>query len=341
MAPEESNFDTLGVGEATHTVDGVPVIEHNVSQARKFYTTHGTDPFQLCIWVRLEQADDGSRWRRLSAKGYSVKFHETTMWNDASSCSAVSIKLSKARRVTGLAFQQVVQHVIRAMLSSSDSSDTGSIVQNALHEYKIEHQQSPSEGLQRNEIVGLYGELIFMKWLGELVGDYARALNWWQGHDAKKKDFINGPLWAVEVKSSLARKRDYIWINGLEQLETKGVERLFLCHLFFNSASAGSGTLSQLTDEIRLCLGATHQAHFDQYLLNARYDTTVGVDYDAVKFGSAIWTFFDPLVDGFPRVTTRAATGDLALIHDLKYELRYSEIERYKVDTQEVAEALR
>lgn len=180
-----------------------------------------------------------------------------------------------------------------------------------------------------------------MNWLAEITKDPNKAFDWWKGYNADEKDFKNGGEWAVEVKSSLALKRVYVWINGLKQLEKDGCQKLFLCHLYFDSGGGGARTLSDLADSIRSSLNPDRKSAFDRALLDAGYDTTIGINYDELKFMAPDWTFFDPLQVGFPRVTTRSVSGDLNLISDLKYKLKYSDIERFKVDRSVVADAVR
>lgn len=336
------SVDSLGKGSPSHSINGIPVIAHKVSDSMCLYATPATTVLDLCVWFKLVGSDIDLKWSKLSLTGYAVKFHSRLSWDDGVEGAAVSLSLkrSRAKRLTGVAFKAVLRHVIEALQASHKASLIDTVLYDALLEYKSENQHAPKEGMQRNQIVGLYGELVFMSWLAEITKDPNKAFDWWKGYDADEKDFKNGRKWAVEVKSSLALKRVYVWINGLKQLEKDGCQKLFLCHLYFDSAG-GARTLSDLADSIRSSLNPDRKGAFDRALLEAGYDTTIGINYDELKFMAPDWTFFDPLEEGFPSVTTRSASGDLALIHDLKYKLRYSEIERFKVSRSVVADAVR
>ncbi len=334
------SVDSLGKGIPSHSINGTKIIAHQVSHSKFLFATPSTTALNLCVWFKLESEDLDLNWSKLSLKGYTVKFHTRVYWEDGIPRTAVSIRCSTGKRLTGVAFKAVLRHVIEALQKSNQRSSIDSVLHDALFEYKSENQHAPNEGLQRNQIVGLYGELVFMSWLSDLTNDADKAFDWWKGYRADDKDFRNGSKWAVEVKSSRAMKRVFVWINGLKQLERDGSQRLFLCHLHFDSSEGGVNILSKLVDRIRNSLNPDKQIAFDCALLDAGYDTTIGVDYDELKFTDPDWTFFDPLEKGFPSVTTRAVSGDLALIHDLKYKLRYSEIESFKISKDVVADTI-
>jgi hypothetical protein len=337
------SVDSLGKGSPSHAINGNPVIEHQVSDSKCLYATPASTVLDLCVWLKLAGSNANLKWHKLSLKGYAVKFHSRVSWDGGAEEAAVSLSLkrSRAKRLTGVAFKAVLRHVIEALQASHKASLIDAVLYDALLEYKSENQHAPNEGMQRNQIVGLYGELVFMSWLAEITNDPNKAFDWWKGYDADEKDFKNGGKWAVEVKSSLALKRVYVWINGLKQLEKDGCQKLFLCHLYFDSGGGGTRTLSDLADSIRSSLNPDRKSAFDRALLDAGYDTTIGINYDELKFMAPDWTFFDPLQEGFPSVTTRSVSGDLNLIRDLKYKLKYSDIERFKVNRSVVADEVR
>ena len=331
-------FQDLGHGEPMEQVNGTPVVDHVITETKRLYS-EVANALTSRVWFKLTPADDYSDWHRLGTVGYKVQFHENAIWNDGDAVPSISISPTKKRPspVKNLGsedpingFELVVEFLLKRLKSAPPSSSLGLVLHNALEGFK-DTMRDTREGLKKKEIVGLYGELVFLKWLMGLLNDSHKALRFWKGYKAESKDFVNGAHWAVEVKSSLSANCDDIWINGLKQLDSEGADSLLLCHLHFDSQGRCKGTLSTCVDEVARLLNPTARTVFTQDLHEFGYDPQSATNYDIYRFPEPTWTWFNPLLPGFPRLTKSSAQGAFPLIHDMKYRLKLPEIEEFQI----------
>lgn len=237
-------------------------------------------------------------------------------------------KSNKARRDT--AFRNVVEFLMREFRECRTDTPTWKLSQYALGEFKKENSNKPNEGLKREEIVGLFGELYFIEnYLLNKGKSGKKVLEIWKGWDYGAQDFVDRG-WIVEVKTSLARKVSDLWINGMRQLaETPGKD-LFLCHIYFDSSRLGKRTLSSMVEQLKAKF-ADHklEREFMRRLEDVGYDETLAVDYDHYRFPqSGDATFYEVNRPRFPKIV--AMDGE-ERIKEVKYKVSIADIEDFVV----------
>ena len=110
-------------------------------------------------------------------------------------------------------------------------------------------------GLTREEHLGLYGELVFIE-SGLAAGISGQSLlDSWQGPLGANQDFLFGPV-AVEVKATTGMEANRVRISNIRQLDSTGLENLFLARHAFDFRQGSGRTLSELAVSLKAVLSA-------------------------------------------------------------------------------------
>jgi hypothetical protein len=154
--------------------------------------------------------------------------------------------------------------------------------------------------LTDDEEIGLFGELLVLDSLVDVVGEVV-AVGAWRGALSEEHDF-GLPDDDVEVKTTMSERRRH-WIGSATQLEPSVGRRLWLLSIQVTSAGAGGSTLPELITGVRAKLvDGTVRADFESRLAQARWR-----DDQAVLYGRRLGLRTSPasfrVGDGFPAIT--------------------------------------
>jgi len=155
-----------------------------------------------------------------------------------------------------------------------------------------------SSHLSESAMLGLLGELYFMKeYLSESIG-LREALYSWSGSEKTKKDFSYNETW-YEVKTHSSNPL-YLSISSLEQLESDHLG--FLAAIYFERMSKEYKGLSlnSLVNEIETSLDESDVEIFKMKLSMAGYDYSS--EYDNFVYDHKNSTFYEVNED-FPLLT--------------------------------------
>jgi hypothetical protein len=315
------NFDALGQDGPKVTVLGKEYVLHSIGRHEflGFLSENGKNGELLIEW----SGNAPESVKRLSMGGYDVKLKPY----EAKSYLSVSHGRSTRR---GIAFRNAVDFLMREFEQSAKDDPSWKIAQDALAELRKENSLKPNEGLNREEIVGLYGELYFLRTFLIAKGATAkRALDVWKGWDAGPQDFVD-IHWIAEIKTSFSQKVKEFWINGKSQLSGAPGKAFFLCHIHFDSSQIGSQTLSGLVAELKETLADVQLVEvFTRRLEQVGYDETLAVDYDHYKFPkSGDVKFYDVNRDGFPRIASVVGEDR---IREVKYKVHVRDLTEFVV----------
>jgi len=173
--------------------------------------------------------------------------------------------------------------------------------------------------LIEQEIVGLIGELIFLKKLITVYG--GNALNYWVA-DNNGVDFINYNK-AIEVKTSLKEKHEHI-INGLDQLLIEEDNKKYILSILIRRSLKGQLlNLPRLIEECKeLFKGDPILIDFFFEKLKSRgYDIRDFEQYLEFKYTYIRGGYFE-VDDNFPKLTTNQLISPLSnRISKLRYTL--------------------
>lgn len=96
---------------------------------------------------------------------------------------------------------------------------------------------------------GLFGELWFLKNILLDIFGSTRAVEIWQGPERANHDFQIAEQ-AVELKTYAGSTHPKVSISNMRQLDTEGLENLYLCVLRLDARKSTQNTLPDLVEEI-------------------------------------------------------------------------------------------
>lgn len=185
----------------------------------------------------------------------------------------------------------------------------------------------PNHGqLSEFEIMGLIGELLFLKDYLFTHKGIDNALDSWTGPEKTHKDFSFDDVW-FEIKT-LTFGKETVHISSMEQLDSvdKGYLSVYLLEKM--SPSYNGLRLNTLVNEIMVLLQNTNQKDIFMAKLDL-YGFDFSHEYDNYVYsikGNNVYS----VEEGFPRITK----GSLpASITKVQYEIIMSDIEQYKLES--------
>ena len=178
--------------------------------------------------------------------------------------------------------------------------------------------------LSESEIIGLIGELLFLKdFMFERYG-INKSLEAFIGVDRAHKDFEIEGTW-FEVKTIHNGKRS-VKISSIEQLDSDIEGSLVIITL--DQGTLGTDdylTINKLTAEIRSLLDSNQTTDFKEKLRKAKYIPDERYDDFAYLF---VKESFYRVSEGFPRVVGRNLPGGVT---KASYEIDISAVSKYEV----------
>lgn len=180
-----------------------------------------------------------------------------------------------------------------------------------------------SKLLNENEILGLIGELLFLKDYAVKKYGTTIALNGWSGPEPTHKDFSYGDDW-FEIKTINSFKNS-VFISSIEQLDSENAGWLVIYRMEKMSPSFNGISLNSLVREI-----------MQTFILDADKDIfieklkQVGYAYNEV-YDNYVYNYIsmEPYIvkDEFPRIKAEMLSAGIGKV---QYEILLSLIEKYK-----------
>jgi hypothetical protein len=191
-------------------------------------------------------------------------------------------------------------------------------------------------GLEREEVVGLLGELAVIELVGEQTG-FAVAISAWSGPADGIHDF-NGVGVAVEVKATVGLSH-HLRISRLDQLDGTGLRALVLLRARFHEAPDGL-TLPEVIGGLRAKVEKSSLAaagDFKDKLMRVGY-----LDADADIYGSMRVKLDDlqgfRVSDDFPRLTSATVPSPIV---DASYSLDERQLSPFGLSDEELRTLMR
>jgi Putative PD-(D/E)XK family member, (DUF4420) len=192
-------------------------------------------------------------------------------------------------------------------------------VQTALARWRRFWGTVPIEGLDPEEIRGLFGELWFL--LVWLLPHGPSAVEHWLGPSGARNDF-QWPRVAVEVKSTTSIRGHVHRINGLDQLDPPEDGSLLLFSLRIREEPSSSNSLVTLVERIEQELAGEPERLdlFEGRLVSAGYSSTHDERYRDIRFRVVDERLYT-VAEDFPRLSAASFTGGLPVgIERVEYE---------------------
>lgn len=180
-----------------------------------------------------------------------------------------------------------------------------------------------SSALSEQEVMGLIGELFFLKNHAIPVHGETEALKGWSGPEPTHKDFSYGNEW-FEIKTINSFKST-VSISSLEQLDSEYDGKLVVVSLEKMSPSFNGIKLNELVKEIMDSM--SYESDKDVFLAKLKQ---AGYSYNEV-YDNFVYNFIKEdtyrVSEDFPRI--RKAVLPVG-VEKVKYEIEISQIEKFK-----------
>lgn len=182
--------------------------------------------------------------------------------------------------------------------------------------------------LSRSQIIGLWGELLFLMdlFLGHLSPH--EALSSWRGPFGDEQDFILG-AWLVEIKTQLSSSDRNIQISSAEQLDTMSGQ-IVLCHQIIGPAVQEvpqAMSLNDLVENVSRKMGKDTAAIDVLRSILIEFGYVKRSEYDSEKWVLNERRYYQ-VGEGFPAIK---ASGLVSGITEVKYSIRTESISDFLV----------
>jgi len=194
--------------------------------------------------------------------------------------------------------------------------------------------------LSPEEQKGLAAELILIeRYLLDCLAPQ-EALDAWRGPLGSPKDFEIGRL-CIEAKARRGAATPHIAISSADQLDSSGIDELFLFVVELDQAPAHaplSFTLNDIALRTRdrlLSTDASVMDQFDRLLVSAGFDWSD--DYSDIRWVEGARRFFR-IEDGFPRITTSSLFSGISHV---RYSVALQDCLPFVIDEADLMDAMK
>jgi hypothetical protein len=202
-----------------------------------------------------------------------------------------------------------------------------------LHRWQEMLRRRKDRVLKRPEIIGLVGELLFLRDILATRLGYATAVRCWNGPGGDEQDFVVGNA-IIEVKTQIVTADRRIRISSEDQLDpVQG--RIFICNQGLAPVppvEEAARTLNSLVSEIREAVapcGGGAAELLEIALLAASYEERPEYDEESWILVDRAWY---EVAGDFPRIER----GDLrAGVDTVKYSIRVNDCLPFAVDEED------
>jgi hypothetical protein len=220
-------------------------------------------------------------------------------------------------------------------LTRGDNSKGLIIVLDRLVRWQELLRRRQDQILTRQQIIGLVGELLFLRDI-VLPATGPAGISAWRGPFGDEQDFVHGE-WIIEIKTQLSTADQRMQISSEAQLDTSS-GKILVCHQTLGASSADdplSRSLNDLVDEIRLALGANNSSpslDFELALIEAKYAKRP--DYDDSRWVISTRRLY-AVKNGFPRITPATLCDG---IERVTYHIRLEACKPFEIDVDAAME---
>lgn len=221
-------------------------------------------------------------------------------------------------------------------LTRNDSRAGLAIILNRLERWQNLLERARDNLLSQGAIIGLVGELLFLRDLLVPRLDMFDAVQSWRGPFGDEQDFLL-PGRIIEVKTQLSTSDRYLVINSEQQLDTSSGP-ILLCHQTLDvPANQEDGALSLnalVTSLARTLVTADYQAagQFQAALLESGYQGRE--EYDRPFWSLNDRSFFE-VRSGFPRIVANMIGAG---IDNVRYRIALPACVDYKIEENSALE---
>jgi hypothetical protein len=258
-----------------------------------------------------------------SAKGFSV--YPETLVPGRKGQARICLLLTDVRHAEE--FAVLAEDVASSIASASSELDAVRAMLGRLHAWQ-QFLERHSDGLSIEEQTGLFAELIFLRWLFELL-PIAEALDAWRGPPGGLRDFLLHAC-EIEIKGSTGLARTTFNIGHVAQLDETGLDCLLLCHVALSANDNGTN-LPELITTTRDYVKAASSGlleQLDRLLMQAGFLEIHAKRYQARRLTMRAISFFR-IGGEFPRL--RRSEMRIGIV-DATYAVDLNACAPFKID---------
>ncbi len=260
-------------------------------------------------------------------------FRVQRQYNAAQRVTRVSLELVNARFKE--LFAIVADDIAGRILNASDESGAIAIMRERLNHWERFMRAAGTEGLSREDQIGLFGELTFIRALLETAISPVIIVASWRGPSGANQDFLVGNN-ALEIKTTTGNTATAAVVSNELQLDDSECGRLFLLHLWLKELQHDGTSLPDLVDEIGNILVGSAADAFADLIVEAGYHTAQRGLYEEIGYVERARRYYVVERD-FPRIRV----ADLrAGVRKVKYEIDMSGFGSYMQPESLVINAL-
>lgn len=225
--------------------------------------------------------------------------------------------------VSGL-FYKFCEDLVEQTREIKDRSTGYTAIVNRYFQWKKMFVSSKGNLLTEPEIMGLIGEILYLKGtLAERIGLY-HALKSWSGQELTHKDFSFDDTW-VEVKT-VRSSGQTVKISSLEQLDSECDGELAVFSLEKMSMAYNGITLNKLVIQVRDMFSTSDER--DQFMARVALQGYEYHDsYDEYVYEISGYKRYQ-VTEGFPRLTTKDVAPS---IKKASYEISLTDLAAFEV----------
>ena len=225
-------------------------------------------------------------------------------------------------------FDALLTDVVARVVSSSTEAEAAAALLDQIQRWQRFLSRSAPEGLSRSQQVGLYGELrALIHVIAPAVGT-ADAIAAWTGPSGTSQDFqLHGS--ALEVKTTTAKQPQHVRITSERQLDSTGIEALYLSHFSLDDRAGSGETLPDLVASVRdLASDSNATDALEERLFNSGYIDQHAHRYDEIGYTPRRSRVFRVTTD-FPRIVEKHLGAGVGDVH---YSIELSACEPFESD---------
>lgn len=198
-------------------------------------------------------------------KGFRLSIEETVVKHSG----YVSCFMQASSSANNDVFSIVVSDIIDAVSNEGDPRDYVHTLRETIEKWREFFRSAAQKVLSDKQIVGLFGELTFLKQAMEAGVDFAPDM--WNGPLRAPQDF-QGEKTAVEIKSVSSNVIKTVHISNESQLDNSKYERLFLSVYRIERNDKKGMTLPELAEHIASSMTTARRKRFYAKLTCSGYD---------------------------------------------------------------------
>jgi hypothetical protein len=219
--------------------------------------------------------------------------------------------------------------IIDSWAAQIDSVSCVNALLQTLARWKRFFQRIPNTSLTREDYIGLFGEISFIEDCITQCNSAETIVNAWQGPLGSNQDFQSGSI-AIEVKTITSNNSDLIRISNVRQLDSIGLEALFLVRYAFDFRDGHGRRLPELIASVKksledICPKAL--SIFNDRLFEAGFLDCTPNEFDGWGFSLRHYDVFH-VVDGFPRLLENNLQNGIS---DVSYSINLSAAQKYLI----------